>query len=370
MGSTIINTYPPTKKMFGDKEVLKEVWNGETVYDKASGETPCIEFSSAYTFSMSVYNNTPTWTNVVEYSTNKNTWSEWDGNSIIAVQGDDNLYHLYLRGYGNKVVSGFDSSTTTYSQGYFVITSSHNGSVDISGELWSLIDYIELMNGTYVSNHERGTFAYLFYNNNAIRSVEHLTNNGNHGKMGMYYWMFKGCEYLTTAPTTLKIRSGAIQCYSHMFDGCTRLVTSPAFTSGDGIAYVGNRGMEYMFQGTAITTPPEMQNLVPFKNTSSSSAHYQSMFAKCTNLIKLPYLNFTDFNYALCNYMFSECSKIKISETQTGEYVNEFSIPGSRNSQYVKSCTRAFEKTGGTYTGDCTYNTVYYTSNQVETLRG
>ena len=64
--------------------------------------------------------------------------------------------------------------------------------------------------------------------------------------------------------------------------------------------------------------------------------------------------------------MFYGCIKIKLSDTKTGGYVNEYRVPtvgtGIDNTNTMNSM---FSSTGGTFVGAPTINTTYYTENQV-----
>lgn len=93
---------------------------------------------------------------------------------------------------------------------------------------------------------------------------------------------------------------------------------------------------------------------------------YEAMFISCTALSSLPVLPATtlaDF----CYYeMFKYCSSIKLSDTQTSEYSNEYRIPTSGSgSEATSSLLDMFLDAGGTFTGTPSINTTYYTSNDV-----
>jgi hypothetical protein len=64
--------------------------------------------------------------------------------------------------------------------------------------------------------------------------------------------------------------------------------------------------------------------------------------------------------------MFSNCTNIKISQTQTSEYQTEYRIPTSGTGTDVNNAlSNMFAGTGGTFKGTPTINTTYYTSNEV-----
>ena len=77
--------------------------------------------------------------------------------------------------------------------------------------------------------------------------------------------------------------------------------------------------------------------------------------------------------------MFYDCSSLKLSSTQIGEYTQEYRIPSFGSgitSQYALNLM--FTSTGGTFTGTPTINTTYYLSsdnmiargNEIATLNG
>ena len=90
------------------------------------------------------------------------------------------------------------------------------------------------------------------------------------------------------------------------------------------------------------------------------------MFNGCTSITALPALPATTLATNCYYQMFQNCSNIKISETQTGDYVNEYRIPPTGTAVDASGATNSmFASTGGTFTGTPTINTTYYTSNTI-----
>ena len=60
--------------------------------------------------------------------------------------------------------------------------------------------------------------------------------------------------------------------------------------------------------------------------------------------------------------MFESCAKIKLSETQTGTYTQEYRIPisGTATVYDIAGVRNMFANTGGTFTGTPMPNTTYY----------
>lgn len=116
-----------------------------------------------------------------------------------------------------------------------------------------------------------------------------------------------------------------------------------------------------LFQdNTALITPPELPA------TTLANNCYEEMFSGCTNLAKLPALPATTMAEYCYNYMFENCSLIKISAVQTDTYGNEYRIPVSGAGESAGAWGYGmFIGTGGTFTGDPSLNTTYYTSNEI-----
>ena len=137
-----------------------------------------------------------------------------------------------------------------------------------------------------------------------------------------------------------------------MFNGCTALHTPPDLpaTTLVGSCYVD------LFRGCSnLIVPPKLPA------TTLTTSCYRWMFRGCSNLEKLPLLPATTLTATCYAQMFYGCSKIKMSETEEGEYVNEFPLPSSYTSSRV---TEMFTNTGGTFTGTPSAS-MYYTSNEV-----
>ena len=69
-----------------------------------------IEFISPNSFTLNTYNRTKNWDGILWYSTDKSSWSIWDGITTLssAVEEDKNV--LYLRGSDNTKITGYDSN--------------------------------------------------------------------------------------------------------------------------------------------------------------------------------------------------------------------------------------------------------------------
>jgi hypothetical protein len=92
------------------------------------------------------------------------------------------------------------------------------------------------------------------------------------------------------------------------------------------------------------------------------------MFANCTSLVTVPILPATTLTDSCYFNMFKDCSSIKLSTTQTGEYQIPYRVPlNGTGTAGTDSLTNMFTHTGGTFTGTPSINTTYYlsTSNSI-----
>ena len=140
------------------------------------------------------------WNGTVEYSTDHNTWTVWNGSAVSSVGKK-----LYLRGSGN---------TTFYtSNGSQFVLSAR---VACSGNIQTLLEYSNppatiLAEGCYYS---------MFYGCSSLTQAPELpaTTLAN----GCYWHTFYGCSSLTQAPE-LPATSLTNGCYNYMFYGCSKL---------------------------------------------------------------------------------------------------------------------------------------------------
>lgn len=90
------------------------------------------------------------------------------------------------------------------------------------------------------------------------------------------------------------------------------------------------------------------------------------MFSGCSNLEALPALPATTMKNYCYRDMFRNCSKIKLSSTQTWDYQTKYRIPTSWTGSTATSWnSNMFSNTWGTFTSNPSINTTYYTSNTV-----
>lgn len=189
--------------------------------------TDCITFTGETSdFTLAVGSDgAKEWNGTVEYSTDHNTWTTWNGAAISSVNKK-----LYLRGSGNtKFFTGKGARLQLSVR------------AACSGNIQTLLDY----------SNPPTTLA-----------------------TSCYAYMFRGCANLTTAPE-LPATTLATSCYSNMFSRCTSLTTAPELPA---ITLVSSC-YSYMFYGcTSLTQAPELPA------TTLADACYMFMFQNCTSL--------------------------------------------------------------------------------------
>ena len=377
-------------------------------------------------FSLYVLGNSKTWNGIVEVSFDGNTWMEWDPSVVNSISSGENGI-IYVRGVNNTYITGSNSTST----GPWRFTlSDTNSKIECYGNIENLLDYQTVALGNHptigVSAFDR-----LFFLNNYLSVAPDLgsTTLNNYCYRAMfegsgidvapelpatnlaqgcytnmfrntkittapalpattlasycYDSMFYNCSYLVNAPELPALNLSGF-CYGSMFKGCTALVIPPELpaTTLDTNCYaymfydckslqltpelpattLTQSCYQFMFTGCiALTTVPKL------KATVLTGSCYSKMFQNCTNISTLPAIPATTLASYNFEDMFNGCSLIKISETQTGEYVNEYRIPpqGTATGEVNTTFIRMFANTGGTFTGTPQSNTTYYTSNEI-----
>ena len=303
-------------------------------FTASAASEPYLTFTGTDSFSIKTNNSKRNWNGTLEYSTDTNTWTTWDGTQISS---DNNV--LYLRGTGNTQITGSSDNSSKY----WVITTP--GTVACSGDIRTLLDY------TDPEGSEMGTkcFYYLFYNCTSLTAAPELPATILAERC--YSYMFYGCTSLTTAPelwaTTLER-----YCYSCMFYGCESLTTAPELWA----TTLTEECYSCMFYGcTSLTTAPQLPA------TELANYCYNNMFGGCTSLTTPSELPATTLTKGCYNSMFQGCTGIKLSTEQTAEYSVPYSIPKEgTGTEGSNSLNNMFTGTGGTFTGSPSINTTYY----------
>lgn len=225
---------------------------GELESGGGGGDEPVagnyLTFSSPSSFTLNIGDNTKYWDGTLEYSTDTNTWSVWDGTTTLSA--DDGK--LYMRGTGNTNITG-DGAWS--SQRRWVLTGS-----DISciGNIENLLDYPTVANGEHPT---MAAYCYrgMFFNCESLTATPELPATTL--AYGCYSSMFSGCTSLTAVPE-LPATTLAEGCYLGMFSGCTSLKLSTKQTDEYTIAY------RIPTSGTGTTVTNALINM--FKNTGGT----------------------------------------------------------------------------------------------------
>ena len=178
-----------------------------------------------------------------------------------------------------------------------------------------------------------------------------------------FYCLFWDCTGLTDASElALPATTLAESCYNRMFYNCKQLtaVSELPATSMTLACYA------YMFYGcTSLTTPPELP-----ATSGTTNQCYTSMFEECTNLERMPVIYITtlaasSLGIGCCERMFYGCSKIQVSSSSnTTTYSFRFRIPARNSGTATTNWNKdMFKYTGGSYVGNPTANSYYYTEN-------
>ena len=314
----------------------------------------------------------PVWDGTMYISDDAEQWSEWDGTRFEP--GDSHT--IYLQGSGNTKVSNNGHSFT------FDAYDSNEGGVTCEGNIENLLDAATVARGEHPTM-KANCYACMFKDCTSLIKAPKLSAIAL--TLSCYLFMFQGCTSLVTAPA-LPATTLALSCYQSMFQGCTSLTTAPDLPA----TTITSSCYQRMFQGcTNLTTAPSLPatqlttycyyqmfqgctsltTAPALPATTVNMYCYYQMFQGCTSLTTLPALPATTLDQGCYDGMFDGCTGIKLSTTNTGEYITSYRIPVSGTGTTAKDAlTDMFTNTGGTFTGTPTINTTYYTSNAIPEL--
>lgn len=142
-------------------------------------------------------------------------------------------------------------------------------------------------------------------------------------------------------------------CFQYMFGGFREaLIKAPDLPATE----LTLQCYQYMFVNCSnLKVAPELPA------TTLANRCYSSMFAGCSSLTTIPQLPATTLVDGCYYNMFGDCSNIKLSETKTGTYTQPYRVPISgTGTTATNAITNMFNDTGGTFTGTPTINTTYY----------
>lgn len=274
-------------------------------------------------FMLTTYNLEKHWDGSVFYSTDYSTWNTWNGAVGISAEKSGDWYKLYLRGASNTRLTVGNASLSPDPSGSWRFA---GNSIKLCGNLNTLLSYSQHSSSRIIAAK---AFSYLFYD-------------------------ASGVDFDVTLPST-SIRS---DCYAHMFERASSLRKVPELPA----TTLYDSCYRNMFSNCPlITTAPALPA------TTLADNCYIGMFSNCLSLTTIPKLAATSLPANCYSGMFGGCGLIKISETQTDEYIYEYRIPaaGEGTAAATSSLYGMFRDTGGTFSGTPTINTTYYTSNAV-----
>ena len=325
-------------------QVLKKTETGTEWADasfKPAGKS-YLTFSSPNSFTLKVNDTTKHWNGTLEYFSSNRTWTVWDGTTTLSAVTDDGEYVLYLRGTGNTVITGINESYR------WVLTGSDIACI---GNIENLLDYATVESGNHPTMAD---YCYFFMFQGCTSLTQAPALPAITLASECYDSMFYGCTSLTQAPA-LPATTLVDYCYTSMFYGCTSLTQAPALPATTLADYCYTN----MFRGcTSLTQAPALPA------TTLTNRCYNSMFQDCTGLTQAPALPATTLTNRCYYSMFSGCTSLKLSSTQTDEYMQEYRIPVSGTGTSASDAlTNMFTSTGGTFTGTPEINTTYYLSS-------
>lgn len=256
----------------------------------------------------------------VSYSTDGTIWTTLNIDatdqtiSVTLNQGETVRYKgqglHYAKGWEEDVHSCFNTS----------------GNVTVSGNIMSLLYGDDFANATVFPSGSSHTFERLFQETDKLVSAGNLLLPATSLVYECYREMFRGCSFLTEAPTlpaiylangcyncmfmycsslmetpTLPATTLADLCYYGMFWGCTSLTEAPTLPA----TIMANQCYRYMFiECTALTEAPALPATV------LSEQCYYEMFRECTSLTRAPALPVTTLADWCYSGMFYECTSL------------------------------------------------------------
>ena len=421
-------------KVNGDPESSYQLYSRNEEFSKRAAVDPSIfapapfkpagksylTFSSPNSFTLAVKKATKKWNGTIEYFASDKTWTTWDGTTTLSAVADDSEYLLYLRGTGNRIITGGNTA------GIWVISGAN---IKCIGNIDNLLDYTTVESGNHptMANNcygnmfkgctslisapelpattlSKSCYSYMFDGCTALTQAPALpaTTLADYCYNSMFYGctslisapelpattlanncyntMFRGCTALTQAPA-LPATTLADYCYSSMFKGCTSLISAPELPA----TTLSNGCYSFMFDGcTSLISAPELPATTlaiycyssmfygctaltqapALPATTLASDCYGSMFDGCTALTQAPALPATTLSKSCYSFMFRGCTSLKLSSAKTGEYTQAYRIPTTGTGTTASGAlTNMFAFTGGTFAGTPAINTTYYLSS-------
>lgn len=238
-------------------------------------------------FTLSTVRNTKNWDGTLEYSTDTQNWSEWNGSKISSSSDGK----LYLRGIGNSNISMSDGHTNS-----FLLTDEKR--IQCLGNIENLLDYKTVAAG---SHPVMGNYCYGSMFDECVSLTKAPDLPAITLAEGCYHGMFYGCTSLTEAPEELPATTLAYGCYSDMFCDCTSLTTAPKLPA----TTLADSCYSNMFESCkSLTAAPKLLA------TTLADYCYSDMFRNCTSLTQVSDLPATTLADDCYVGMFIECTSL------------------------------------------------------------
>ena len=322
-------------------------------------------------FALGTADSAKHWDGTLEYSTDAETWTVWDGTGPLSSSGG----LLYLRGSGNTKITGNNPSTN---HRWTIVPDAQNA-VSVTGNIECLLDWETVEAGQHPTM-AAGCFGQMFCGCAWLVSAPKLPARTLAD--ACYANMFYDCTRLASAPRRLPATTLADFCYDHMFYNCRSLTAAPELPATTLAEYCYGD----MFYGCrSLTAAPELPATTLAKDcyggmfglctslvsapalpaATLTSGCYTSMFQYCTSLVSLPVLPAVTLPDYCYYHMFNLCSSLKLSRTPDTVYAYRYRIPAvGSGSVGDDSLTDMFSGTGGTFTGTPAINIPYYTDHE------
>ena len=198
-------------------------------------------------------------------------------------------YKRFEMDSGDTIMFKGENDGYYFSDSYRSCFSGRTGSLDIEGNIMSMIYGDDLSSGYTLPQDTGGTFAYLFNNLNVV-SAENLVLPATELVDKCYSGMFQGCTALTTPPVRLPAEVLKMSCYYGMFAGCTALTHGPELPSTDMVYGCYCNMFENCY---SLVSAPELP-AIRFNGKQRDVYAYARMFKGCRSLRVAPDLNSRD----------------------------------------------------------------------------
>lgn len=276
----------------------------------------------------------------LEYKLGAGEWTAYTIGSKIDLEDGESLQ--FKKRFGENVFS--------MSRGdYYKIVVDGPGSVEVSGNITSLIDgSMEALTLNYSC-----IFYRLFDRCTRLTGAANLVLPATTLSRSCYESMFYGCTGLETAPE-LPATTLSVCCYYAMFFGCTSLTAAPIELPATTLADYCYHGMFYGC--TSLETAPELPA------TTLAEYCYYAMFVGCTSLSSAPrVLPATTLKPHCYEFMFCSCASLEtapeLPATTLAEHCYEYMF------FCCYSLTAAPELPATTLVNGCYYFMFSYCSN-------